>query len=528
MADAGSLGVVVLAAGLGTRMRSQQAKVLHELGGRPLLRYPLAAVGTLDPDRVVVVVGHQADAVRKVAEASGLRGLETAVQAEQRGTGHAVRCAAPALDGFDGDVMILYGDAPLIRPATLKRLLDAHRDQQADITLLTMRFSDPTGYGRIVRESDGRVRGIVEQKDATEAERAITEVNPGFYCVRAEVLLPLLAQLRSDNAQGEFYLTDVVGLAAQAGRRVVTVETDRPEELAGINTRVELARMETQLRAETVERLMAAGVTFEDPATAYVGPDVTIGADTIVGPNVTLRGRTRIGGGCRLDGTSWLTDATLADGVHLRFGCVVEEAEIGPGAIIGPFARLRPGTQLAERVHIGNFVETKKARVGAGTKANHLTYLGDCEIGPDTNVGAGTITCNYDGFAKHKTTIGARVQIGSDTQLVAPVTVGDDAYIAAGTTVTKDVPGGALAVSRVPVRFVEGWTVRRRARASGAPNPAPVPAKPAKKKSASKAVTPRRTKTETRRTAVAATSARKTARPRAKVAKATAKTRRRR
>ncbi len=502
--DAGLLGVVVLAAGLGTRMRSKRAKVLHELGGRPLLRYPLAAVGTLDPERVVVVVGHQADAVRAAAEASSLRGMRTALQAEQRGTGHAVRCAVPALEGFDGDVVILYGDAPLIRPESLRRLVDTHRDRHADLTMLTMRFSDPTGYGRIVREPDGRVRGIVEQKDATEAERAITEVNPGFYCVRAEVLLPLLAELRSDNAQGEFYLTDVVGLAAQAGKRVETVELDDPDEAAGINTRVELARMETRLRAETVERLMAAGVTFEDPATAYIGPDATIGPDTVVGPNVTMRGRTRVGSGCRLDGTSWLNDAVLADGVHLRFGCVVEEAEIGRDAIIGPFARLRPGTQLAERVHIGNFVETKKAVVGAGTKANHLTYLGDCEIGPDTNVGAGTITCNYDGFKKYKTTIGARVQIGSDTQLVAPVTVGDDAYVGAGTTVTKDVPEGALAVSRTPVRFIEGWTARRRAIAKGvAPAPAPKPAKPAKK-------SPR---------AAAKAPARQTARPRAKVAK---------
>jgi bifunctional UDP-N-acetylglucosamine pyrophosphorylase/glucosamine-1-phosphate N-acetyltransferase len=505
VADAGSLGVVVLAAGLGTRMRSQRAKVLHELGGRPLLRYPLAAVGTLDPDRVVVVVGHQADAVRAAAEASGLRGMRTAMQAEQHGTGHAVRCAVPALEGLDGDILILYGDAPLIRPETLRRLVDVHRRTQADLTLLTMRFPDPTGYGRIVREPDGRVRGIVEQKDATEAERAITEVNPGFYCVRAEVLLPLLAELRADNAQGEYYLTDVVGLAARAGKRVETVELDRPDEAAGINSRVELARMETQLRAETVERLMAAGVTFEDPATAYVGPDVEIGPDTVIGPNVTLRGKTRIGRGCRLDGTSWLNDAVLADGVHVRFACVVDEAEVGAGAIIGPFARLRPGTQLGERVHIGNFVETKKAVVAAGTKANHLTYLGDCEIGPDTNVGAGTITCNYDGFKKSKTTIGARVQIGSDTQLIAPVSVGDDAYVGAGTTVTRDVPAGALAVSRIPVRFIEGYTERRRAIAKGAAPAAKLVKKPARAAAKKKAAPARKPK------ANAKTKARKSA-----------------
>jgi bifunctional UDP-N-acetylglucosamine pyrophosphorylase/glucosamine-1-phosphate N-acetyltransferase len=245
---------------------------------------------------------------------------------------------------------------------------------------------------------------------------------------------------------------------------VIALETDSLDEVSGINTRAELARMETKLRAEIVDRLMASGVTFEDPATAYVGPDVEIGPDTVIGPNVTLHGRTRIGRGCRLDGTSWLKDATLADGVHLLFGCWAEDAEIGADAIIGPFARLRTGTRLAERVHIGNFVETKKAVVGAGTKANHLTYLGDCEVGVDSNVGAGTITCNYDGFEKHFTRIGSRVQIGSDTQLVAPVTVADDAYVAAGTTVTKDVPAGSLAVSRPPLKFVEGWVARFRAR----------------------------------------------------------------
>jgi bifunctional UDP-N-acetylglucosamine pyrophosphorylase/glucosamine-1-phosphate N-acetyltransferase len=458
------VGAIVLAAGLGTRMRSTRAKVLHELGGKPLLHYPLTALRTVGGDPVVVVVGHQAAAVRQAAEASGGPGVRTVLQEEQRGTGHAVRCALPALDGVSGDVLILYGDAPLIRGEMLQRLVEAHRTEQADLSLLTVRYADPTGYGRIVREADGRVRGIVEERDATPAERAITEVNPGFYCVRAPVLRELVAALRDDNAQREFYLTDIVGLAAGGGRRVIALETDRPDEVAGINTRAELARAETALRIRTVERLMAAGVTFEDPATAYVGPDVEIGPDTVVGPNVTLRGRTRIGRGCRLDGTSWLLDATLADGVHLLFGCWVQEAQVGAEAIIGPYARLRPGTELAERVHIGNFVETKKAVLGAGTKANHLTYLGDCEIGPDTNVGAGTITCNYDGFAKHRTKIGARVQIGSDTQLVAPVEVADDAYVAAGTTVTRDVPAGALAVSRTPLKTIEGWVERFRAR----------------------------------------------------------------
>jgi len=464
-----SLGAVVLAAGLGTRMRSERAKVLHELGGRPLVTYPLTSLAALHPERVAVVIGHQADLVRAAVGAAGGCGLQDirfVVQEEQRGTGHAVQCAAREFRGFDGDLVILYGDAPLVRAATLRQLLDAHRAADADLSLLTLSFADPTGYGRILRDSTGAVVGIVEERDATGAERAITEINPGFYAVRAGVLSPLLAGLRPSNDQGELYLTDIVGLAARAGRRVCGVRAERPDELAGINTRAELARMDATLRGTLTERWMQEGVTFEDPATAYIGPEVTIGPDTMIGPNVQLRGRTRIGKGCRLDGTAYLVDATVGDGAHLLFGCVVEEAEIGRDARVGPFARLRPGTRLAERVRIGNFVETKKAVIGAGAKANHLTYLGDCEIGPDTNVGAGTITCNYDGFAKHRTTIGARVQIGSDTQLVAPVTVGDDAYVGAGTTVTRDVPPGALAVSRVPQRVVPGWMARKRARAA--------------------------------------------------------------
>jgi bifunctional UDP-N-acetylglucosamine pyrophosphorylase/glucosamine-1-phosphate N-acetyltransferase len=473
-------------------MRSARAKVLHELGGLPLLHYPLAAVGALGPERVVVVVGHQAETARSVAEASGVRGIRAVLQAEQRGTGHAVRCAIPALDGFTGDVLILYGDAPLVRPATLRRLLETHRTGRADLTLLTVRCADPTGYGRIVREPDGRVRGIVEERDATAAEREITEINPGFYCVRAEVLRPLLAALRDDNAQREFYLTDIVGLAAAGGHRVLAVEAERPDEVAGINTRMELARMEAKRRAETVERWMDAGVTFEDPETAYVGPEVEIGVDTVIGPNVTLRGRTRIGSGCRLDGTSWLVDATLADRVHLLFGCWVEKAEIGSDALVGPFARLREGTRLAERVHIGNFVETKKAAIGAGTKANHLTYLGDCEVGPDSNVGAGTITCNYDGFKKHRTRIGARVFIGSDTQLVAPVTLAEDVYVGAGTTVTRDVPAGVLAVSRTPVKLVQGWVKRFRARNGAAASETATPAPRRRPKPRASAAKPRK------------------------------------
>jgi bifunctional UDP-N-acetylglucosamine pyrophosphorylase/glucosamine-1-phosphate N-acetyltransferase len=495
------LGVVVLAAGLGTRMRSARAKVLHELGGRPLVRYPLAALAPLGPARVVVVVGHQADAVRDAAAASGLP-IVAALQAEQHGTGHAVQCAAAALADFDGDVLILYGDVPLVTTATLGRLVDTHRAEHADLTLLTMRYADPTGYGRILRDAAGRVSGIVEHRDATAAEREIKEVNPGLYCVRSSILFPLLRELRTDNAQGELYLTDVVELAARAGRTVASVVLDDPGEVAGINTRAELARMEAQLRDDTTRRWMDAGVTFEDPATAYVGPDVEIGRDTVIGPNVVLRGKTTIGAGCRLDGNSFLADTRLGDRVHLKWTCVAEGAVVGDDAIVGPFARLRPGTDLGARVHIGNFVETKKARLGAGTKANHLTYLGDCEIGPETNVGAGTITCNYDGSTGKKslTRIGARVQIGSDVQLVAPVTVHDDAYVGAGTTVTRDVPAGSLVVTRVPQRTVEGWVARRRRSAGGEPVASKPQAPPAPRASKrAKTTKPRKAPSRARR-----------------------------
>jgi bifunctional UDP-N-acetylglucosamine pyrophosphorylase/glucosamine-1-phosphate N-acetyltransferase len=467
MGEARPLGVVMLAAGLGTRMRSARAKVLHEIGGRPMLHHPLRAVAALRPERIAVVVGHQADAVADAARATGVPGLRIVVQAEQRGTGHAVRCARDVFRGWDGDVLVLYGDVPLIRTETLAALVGLHQRESAGLSLLTLRFPDPTGYGRILRDEAGRVRRIVEHRDCTPAELAIDEVNPGFYCVRAMLLDEMLDRLGTDNAQGELYLTDVVALAAEAGDRIASLEVADPDEVSGINTRRELARMEARARRDIVERLMDAGVTFEDPATAYVGAEVEIGRDTVIGPNVTLRGRTRIGEGCRLDGTAHLTDATLGDRVHVRFGCVLEEAAVGDDAIVGPFARLRPGTDLGTRVHVGNFVETKKAVLGAGTKANHLSYLGDCEIGLETNVGAGTITCNYDGFEKHRTRIGARVQIGSDTQLVAPVSVGDDAYVAAGTTVTKDVAPGALAVSRTPMRIVDGWVARFRARKRG-------------------------------------------------------------
>lgn len=448
------LAVVVLAAGQGTRMKSAHAKVLHHLGGKPLVRHVLDACAPLGAAHTVVVVGHQAE---KVEVACDGYGAGFALQREQRGTGHAVRVACEAeLDGFAGDVVIVYGDVPLLETATLERLVRRHREQSALLSLLTTMVDDPFGYGRIVRDADGRLEAIVEERDASAAQKPIREVNPGIYCVRGAFLVEALAGLQPNNAQGELYLTDIVAAAVGRDGPVVTEPVD-PHEVAGINSRADLARLETILRQNVVARHMAAGVTFVDPATAYIDASVTIGPDTVVGPGVHLQGRTTIGRDCILEGNAYVTDSELADGVHLRPMVVLTEAKVGPGSIIGPFAQLRPGAELHEDVHIGNFVEVKKSVIGAGTKANHLAYLGDATIGRASNIGAGTITCNYDGFAKHRTVIGDRVQIGSDSQLVAPVTIGDDAYVATGTTVRHDVEPGALAFNPKPDQRRAGW-----------------------------------------------------------------------
>jgi bifunctional UDP-N-acetylglucosamine pyrophosphorylase / glucosamine-1-phosphate N-acetyltransferase len=455
------LAVVLLAAGQGTRMKSAHAKVLHPLGGRPLVQHVLRTVASLGAVRTVVVVGHQADAVRAACESFG---VSCALQAEQRGTGHATAIARDAcLSDFTGDVLILYGDVPLLRAETIGRLLDGHRSTQAGLSLLTTGLDDPTGYGRIVRDDAGELARIVEQKDASEEQRRIREVNPGIYCVRSEFLFPALDRLRPDNAQAELYLTDIVAQAVAAGTGVRT-EPAPPAEVEGINSRADLAALEASLRDRVVRKHLDAGVSFLDPSSVWIEDDVEIGADTAIGPQVQLRGRTRIGRDCRIEGNAFLVDAELSDRVHLRPMVVITEARIESDAVIGPFAHLRPGTQLGTAVHVGNFVEVKKSTLGSGTKANHLAYLGDATIGRETNIGAGTITCNYDGFEKHPTLIGDRVQVGSDSQLVAPVTIGDDAYVATGTTVRHDVAPGALAFNPKPDQRREGWVASFRAR----------------------------------------------------------------
>lgn len=461
------VGAIVMAAGLGTRMQSNQAKVLHRLAGQPLISYPLAALGAAGVEPIVVVVGYQADAVRGACAPYAVR---FAVQTEQRGTGDAARAAQSALRDFQGDLVLVYGDLPFLRPETFRRLIAAHQAAHAAVSLLTETVDDPASFGRIVRDQAGHVVGIVEERDATATQRAIREINVGVYCVDAEFLFRALKGLRPTNAQGELYLTDIIGRAHAEGLGIADAPAAAGEG-AQVSSRVDLAAREKDLKEHINAKWMAAGVTLEDPATAYIGPDVVIGRDTIIGPNVILRGATRIGELCRLDGSACIADCTVADRVHIKFGVVMTQAVLEDDVEVGPFAHLRPHTHLGKRVHVGDFVETKNAVIGAGTKANHLAYLGDAEIGAESNIGAGTITCNYDGFRKYRTVIGSRVQVGSDTQLVAPVHVADDAYIASGTTVMRDVPPGALVLNPKKQVHREGWVAVRRAREAGAEGP---------------------------------------------------------
>ncbi len=458
----GGLGVIILAAGQGKRMRSATPKVLHLLGGKPLLSHVLDACAGLDPDRVLVVVGHGVNRIREACP--GVDPACWVMQREQLGTGHAARCAADALGDFSGDVLILNGDVPLVAGRTLSRMLAAHRSAGRDLTLAVAALADPSGYGRVLRGPGGDIVGVVEERDASDAERAVREINVGLYLASAGFLRAALAALDNRNDQGEYYLPDIAAYGAGREARIGSVTIDDPREFRGVNGREELAWMEKALQKDVNRKWMERGVTLKDPDSTYIDAEVTIGEDTVIGPNSHLLGKTVVGARCRIDGSAYLTNARLADGVHLRFSVVMDDCDLEDGVSVGPFAHLRPGTVLERDVHIGNFVEVKNSSVGEGTKASHLSYIGDTDLGRESNIGAGTITCNYDGFAKHRTTIGDRVQVGSDTQLVAPVAVGDDAYIGAGSTITKDVPAGALALSRAPQRHVDGWVDGYRAR----------------------------------------------------------------
>jgi bifunctional UDP-N-acetylglucosamine pyrophosphorylase/glucosamine-1-phosphate N-acetyltransferase len=455
-----SLAAIVLAAGRGTRMRSQRAKVLHELSGEPMVVRAIRAVAAVKPDPLVLVVGYQASEVEKaVRQVLPDYDLVVCRQDRQLGTAHAARvgiCGLPT--GFSGDVLICYGDMPMLKAATLHEFFRDHRSGSSLVSFISVQTADGGSYGRVIRDINGDVEAIVEARDATPAQLAITEVNTGIYLIEAHFLRWALNQVQSNNTQAEYYLTDVISIARRLRVKVTAWLAANPAEFAGINSREELAQVEAQIRQDINRRLMSAGVTLLDPSTAYIGPDVVIGEDTTIGPNVQILGKSHIGRAVVIEGTAWLRDVTIGDRSHLKLGVRAERCFIGEECEIGPFANLREGTCLEGHNRIGNFVETKKATIGAGTKASHLSYLGDAVIGPDTNVGCGVITVNYDGYDKHVTRIGARCMVGCDTQLVAPVTVGDDVYVASGTTILHDVPDGSLVMSYHPQREKPGWT----------------------------------------------------------------------
>jgi bifunctional UDP-N-acetylglucosamine pyrophosphorylase/glucosamine-1-phosphate N-acetyltransferase len=459
-------GVAIMAAGKGTRLKSKRPKVLHEIGGKPLLTHVIhAAAQIVSPRDIVVIVGHEAEKVRAAVESTGVR---FALQAQQLGTGHAMMVARQELQGYDA-VLVLSGDVPLIRPETIATVRDFHLKNRAAMTILTALPADPTGYGRVIRKSarSAEAKAIVEQKALTKAQEKTREINSGIYAFNAKDLWGNIDRLKTDNAHKEYYLTDLTAMLVKAKKKVVAIPAQNAIEVLGANTIAEMMDLDRSFRENKTRQLMAAGVSIYRPETVIIDAEVEVGADTIIEPFVQLLGRTRIGEDCRIRSYSVISNSQIASGATIRPGCILDEAKVASGAIIGPYSHLRPGSDIGENAHVGNFVETKKVRLGNGSKANHLTYLGDAEIGSGVNVGAGTITCNYDGVHKHLTRIEDGVFVGSDSTLVAPVTLGKGAYVAASSCITEDVPADSLAIARAKQTVKEGWArAKREARAA--------------------------------------------------------------
>jgi bifunctional UDP-N-acetylglucosamine pyrophosphorylase/glucosamine-1-phosphate N-acetyltransferase len=458
----GKLAVVIMAAGKGTRLKSQRPKVLHEIGGKPLLAHVISTASRIvAPADIYVVIGHQAEKVLATVASTGVAFVE---QIEQRGTGHAIQCARQAFAGYE-NILVLSGDVPLIRHETITELWQFHQAEQAAMTILTAAPTDPSGYGRILRKSieSAEVEAIVEQKALTRGQESLREINSGIYAFKTVPLLARLDLLDANNANQELMLTDMAGLLRSGGERVVAIEAADADEVLGANTIAELVALDATLRANTANRLMAQGVTIFRPETSVIDAEVEIAPDTVIEPFVQLLGRTEIGAECLIRSYSVIENCTLGNDVLIRQSCVLGDSTVADGARIGPFAHLRPGSEIGQDAHVGNFVEIKKAKLGKGVKAGHLTYLGDAEVGEGTNIGAGVITCNYDGVHKHATRIGKGVFVGSDSTLVAPVRVEDGAYIGAGSCITKDVPANALAVGRARQITKEGWAATKRA-----------------------------------------------------------------
>ncbi|OGP15720.1 MAG: UDP-N-acetylglucosamine diphosphorylase/glucosamine-1-phosphate N-acetyltransferase [Deltaproteobacteria bacterium GWA2_55_10] len=456
-----NLASIILAAGKGTRMKSNIPKVLHRVAGSPMLFFPINVLKTLKAGRVVVVIGHGAEEVREAFKGGE---VSFCVQVEQLGTGHAVMVALKELKGFEGDVLILSGDVPLITVETITALMELHRKagrKKAALTLVTTVLENPNGYGRIVRGDLGHIVRIVEDKDCSPLQKKIKEVNAGIYLASLKFLNDNIKRIGKNNAQGEYYLPDLVELAVSEGDKVDALIAAEPIEVMGINNRVELSKADSYMRRRVSESLMLSGVTIVDPDATYIDYGASAGMDTIIYPGARISGDSVIGSGCVIEEGSRIDASKIGDSTVIRSYSVIESSEIGSRAAIGPFAHLRPGSTVGDNAHIGNFVELKKSVIGRGSKANHLSYIGDSIVGENVNIGAGTITCNYDGIKKHQTTIEDGAFIGSDSQLVAPVKIGKGAYVGSGTTVTKDVPAGALVITRAPEKVIEGWVEKK-------------------------------------------------------------------
>ena len=465
--DSKQFAIAIMAAGKGTRLKSKRPKVLHEIGGRALLLHVIAAAETVVPaDHIFCIIGHESDRVRAAVATTGVQFI---LQPEQRGTGHALQMlkADFELSGrpIPQHLLVLSGDVPLIRPETIAAVRDTHLREHAAMTILTAVPADPTGYGRVIRKDPARpeVTAIVEQKSLRPDQLSAPEINSGIYCFETSALFSKLDALTTNNAHGEFYLTDIAAMLVAEGKRVVAVKADSVDEVLGANTIAEMMHLDAAMRLATAHRLMAAGVTIFRPETCVIDAQVTVGPDTVIEPYVQLLGNTHIGSDSRIRSYSVIQNSQLGDNVLVRNGCILDTAEVADNATLGPYAHLRPESKIGDGAHVGNFVETKKATLGKGSKANHLNYLGDTIIGAGVNIGAGAITCNYDGVHKHLTTIGDGAFIGSDSTLVAPVTIGAGAYIAAGSSITEDVPEGALALGRSRQTTKPGWVAARKA-----------------------------------------------------------------
>ena len=459
------IAIAILAAGLGTRLKSKLVKVLHRTGGRTLIEHAVRTARELSEGRICVIVGHQADAVINALKGLPQQGMRFIRQEQQLGTGHALQCARRELETAGPHLLVFCGDTPLITAGTLRRFIDFHLGSGAAASVMTAEMEEPTGYGRILRRSDGSLASIVEQKSVSPEERRIREINTAIYCFETPHLLAELDRIPRNPISGEYYLTEVIGLLARGGKDVLPFLLNDASEVIGINNRAELAEADGLLRGRKARALMLAGVTILRPETVMIDMAAEVGPDTVIEPGVTLAGKTRVGGNCRIGSFSVITDSVLDDNATVKESCVIEESKIASGATVGPFAHLRPGSEIGAGAKIGNFVEVKKTRVGRGSKAQHLTYLGDAVVGENVNVGAGSITCNYDGEKKHTTIIEDNVFIGSGTEMVAPVRVGKNSYVAAGSTITGEVPPDSLVIARAPQTNKPGWVTERKKKA---------------------------------------------------------------